>query len=184
MSGSSGAMRLGLVGELARGARRRRSRPRPAPATPRDSRARRGGCADSARAASGERRMRADDRPQHHRQHGDRRDRDHQHHHRGLDAPALPGDGDLAGTVGEPDGGERQQADDDEIDDDADHRWISSLTCPSAASASAATAAGSPFDAGGARLRLLDPGLGRARARRPAAAPARRARRQDPPAPP
>ena len=34
----------------------------------------------------------------------------------------LPGDHHVAGPVGEPDRADREQADDQEIDDDADHR--------------------------------------------------------------
>ena len=53
----------------------------------------------------------AHDRPQHARQQRRRGDRDSRHHHRGLDAVALPDDRDVARTVGEPDGAERQQRD-------------------------------------------------------------------------
>ena len=63
----------------------------------------------------------ARDRPQQHGGDGDRRGRGHQHHDRGLDALALPGDDDVARTLGQPHGAEREQRDDDEIDEDADH---------------------------------------------------------------
>ena len=62
-------------------------------------------------------------------------DRRGQHHHRGFDAQALPGDHHLARTIGEPGRAERQQADHDEKNDDADH---CDTGLPSAASASAA----------------------------------------------
>src|SRR5262249_32642627 len=44
-----------------------------------------------------------------------------EHHDRGLEALALPGDGDVAGAIGEPDGTEGEQRNDSEIDEDADH---------------------------------------------------------------
>src|SRR5262249_14157183 len=49
------------------------------------------------------------------------RDRRDEHHDRGVDAPALPGDGDVARPLGEPHRAEREQRDDDEINEDADH---------------------------------------------------------------
>src|SRR5262249_28655034 len=39
----------------------------------------------------------------------------------GVDAPALPGDGDVARPLGKPHGAEREQRDDGEINEDADH---------------------------------------------------------------
>src|SRR5215813_5789985 len=51
----------------------------------------------------------------------DRRDRRQQHHDRGVDAPALPGNDDVARPLGEPHRAEREQRDDDEINEDADH---------------------------------------------------------------
>src|SRR6516164_558556 len=64
---------------------------------------------------------RAQDRPRHHGGDGDRRDRGGEHHDRGVDAPALPGDGDVARPLGEPHRAEREHRDDDEINEDADH---------------------------------------------------------------
>ena len=58
-----------------------------------------------------------------------------QNQERRFDAPALPGDDDVAGAVGEPRHAERQRPDDDEEEDDADHCAGGLL---SAASASAA----------------------------------------------
>ena len=50
------------------------------------------------------------------------RDGDHGHHDRGLDAVALPGDGDVARPVGDPDHAEGHQRDEREEEKDADHR--------------------------------------------------------------
>ena len=63
----------------------------------------------------------AQDRPRHHGGDGDRRDRGGEHHDRGVDAPPLPGDGDVARPLGEPHRAEREHRDDDEINEDADH---------------------------------------------------------------
>ena len=72
--------------------------------------------------------QRAHDRPGQHGGDRDRRHRGDQHHDRGLDALALPGDDDVAGAVGEPDRAEGEERDDDEIDDDADHGAMGLMT--------------------------------------------------------
>ena len=69
-------------------------------------------------------RQRPQDRPGHDRERRHRADRDRQDRHRGVDPVALPGDRNLAGAVGEPDGPDRQQPDDGEKDDDADHAKV------------------------------------------------------------
>ncbi len=77
--------------------------------------------AQEARERVGRAHDRARDRPQRDGGDGDRGGRGHQHHDRGLDALALPGDDDVARALGQPHGAEREQRDDDEIDEDADH---------------------------------------------------------------
>src|SRR5262245_25193412 len=64
---------------------------------------------------------RAQDRPRNHARRRDCRDRRDEHHDRGVDAPALPGDGDVARPLGEPHRAEREQRDDDEINEEADY---------------------------------------------------------------
>ena len=50
------------------------------------------------------------------------RDGDHRHHDGGLDAIALPDNGDIAGAVGHPDNAEGQHGDQRKEEKNTDHR--------------------------------------------------------------